>query len=190
MITTKGVDNSESSKKRVSPYIKPGIGKYKIVNISYVESKKGTKGFKFIFESEPFEELDGKPQVAEVTKWITEKSKPYFLSWLLDIADALKVREGIDAIESTEEDYPSELMPLIGNKYARWKFSGEEIETSNGRFFKAVSPLKYFVESLDVKEEDTTLSFDPSDPYDMVRLPDPDVEEMVTEKTGNDDLPF
>jgi len=195
MITTKGVENNSGNEKRVSKFISPGIGEYKISGIVGVTSNsKGTPGIKLLFESRPLEALDGEPQTAEADLWLSEGAKPYTLSRLTDIANAYGVKEQLDSIEApTHDAYAEAIYPIIGNKFARYKFTGEEIEGEKGNWFKAVLPLRYFVESLDVTEESSRLKFDPSNEYDMVKLPSPDMDEMIensTENASTNDLPF
>lgn len=195
MIGTKG-HKTEERKEVVGPYLKPGITKLKVAHLEAVTSSvKKTPGIKITFEGESREELNGAGQTMDDTLYLTEKSMQYSMARLGEIAEAVGVREQIDAIQESEtQNYINKVLPLIRGKFFRCKINGEEVEGREGKnnWFKAKLPFRHFAESLDVAESESRLRFNKDDAYDMKRLPT--VEQMASMpqpgNTDGDDLPF
>ena len=159
----------------VSNYLEPGIHVAKVQKIEYFESKGGTPGMKITHEGRP--EGDGPGQTAETTWWLSENAWKYTKDRLVIMADKLGVREGLDAINaSAPEEYVRAVSPLFRDKAARWKFAGEEIagKEGKGNWTKAGLAGYGFVEPVDTTP--SKLRFDPTNKYDMVKLPVADSE--------------
>jgi hypothetical protein len=87
---------------------------------------------------------------------------------------------------------------LVG-KQLRMKFTGKEVEKDDKRFIVTTLPFFAFTEPITIPRENTRLTFDKDDPYDIRRLPDNTVEtnkvkeDIIPETNNNsdvDDLPF
>ena len=70
-------------------------------------------------------------------------------------------------------------MPIVGNKFFRMKFIGKEIAGNKGNWWKAEVPFRSFVEGLTIPTENSKLTYDVNNEYDMVKLPKQDREEMA-----------
>jgi hypothetical protein len=189
MITTEG---TEEEKGRVSKFIEPGISECKIASMEYTTSQKGTEGIKMIFNSHPVKELDNDPRTAETTLWFSEAGKKYALQKLVAFATALGVREQLDGIKAPDYTaYAKAIMPIIGNKFFRMKFIGKEIAGNKGNWWKAEVPFRSFVEGLTIPTENSKLTYDVNNEYDMVKLPKHDMDDMANAPaTEVNDLPF
>lgn len=187
MISTKLV---EEKKEFVSPYIKPGITVAKIAHIEHVELEQGSNHLKVYMESEPKEALNGEPQKADFSMYVTPKAIPYTMSQIADIAEAAGTsKEEMDKIEAPDWDaYVEAVRPIIVGKFLRFKFKGEEIfnPKNNSTWLKAKLPTYSFVESV---EGESKLKYDPA--KDITSLPKPDAEDMqATTESVDSDMPF
>lgn len=189
MITTEG---TEEEKGMVSKFIEPGISECKITSMEHTVSQRGTEGIKIIFSSHPVAELDNEARTVDTTLWFSENGKKYALQKLIAFAKALGVKEQLDGIKAPDyPEYAKAIMPIIGNKFFRMKFQGKEIAGNKGNWWKAEVPFKGFVESLNIPVENSKLTFDKNNQYDMVALPKADMEDMATTNTVDaGDLPF
>lgn len=197
MISTKSV---EDKKEFVSPFVKPGIGEYRVAHMEYVEPEIGSPHIAMYIESRPLEALNGEPQKATFTEYVTEKAKPYTLRKIQDIAEAAGTpKEEMDKIEApTWDEFVALVSPKIVGKFLRFKFGGDEI-LSKGKgttWFKATMPAFRFVEPI---TDVVGLKYDES--KDLNRLPEADIEDNLPETSGapdmgtssdngDDDMPF
>jgi len=178
--TTAG--HTVEEKSMVSNYLSPGIHEAKIQKIEYFEAASGTPGMKITHEGRPSEDLGGVGQIAETTWWLSDKAWTFTKDRLVIMADKLGVRDGLDNITAKNaEEYIKTLAPIFSGKVARWKFAGEEILGKNDdegnkkpNWTKAGLAGYGFVEALDTNP--SKLKFDPTNKYDMKKLPVADSE--------------
>lgn len=190
---TKGHEIEEST--YVSKYIKPGIHTAKISGITFYESAGGTPALEITHETKPVEGLDGAGQIAVTRWWISESAWPYTKDRLVIMADKLGVREALDNISSEDANqYAEALNGVFAGKAARWKFAGEEIKggeaedgTAKSNWWKAQLAGYGFVEPLSVSEEESKLTFNENDKYDMKHLPLTDAPATVSNGGSSDE---
>lgn len=187
---TKGHEAKEGG---ASPFLAPGIHIARIQKVEYFETAGGTAGIKFTHEGKPVKELENKGQTAETTYWVTDKAWPFSKDRFCIMADKLGIREKLDEVEaSTIQDYAMGLNSVFVGATARWKFAGQEIAgkfdeekgVQKKNWFKAKLSAFGFVEDHTIPEEDSELTFDPSNRYDMERLAPAD-SEMQDDPLGN-----
>ena len=180
-----------------SKYLAPGIHKVKITEISG-HAPEGRS---------PYLELkfaNSEQKTAEVKFYMSEKAMPRSLEKLTHIGTKCVTRETMDSISADSlEDYGKKLENTLKGKVLRIKFTGEEIEGKEGKgnWWKANIGLPRFAEACKegaeyeaVDDDNTALTFDESNNYDMKRLVVADVEEDTTGFSGGtseaDDDPF
>ena len=164
----------------VKKFISPGIEVATIKSVELVTAATtGNKGVKLVLETAPEEALEGKGRTADVIFYLSESAWPHTKRRISNIADALKVREKVDAIKTdSEEVYVKEIAKLFTGKKANWKFAGKEIPGKEGKqsWWKAEVAFFDFVES--VGTTPSTLRFDKD--RDMTRLPKAEIETADT----------
>lgn len=186
----------EEKGQRVSAFLAPGIHTAKIAKVEFIESNGGTPGIKMTLEGKPnggdFAHPAGpqyKGSTAETTYWLSEKAWKFTKDRLIIIADKTGKRAQLDAAKgSTPAEYVASIAPVFTGVTANFKLAGKEIEgkvgddgTKKNNWFKAELAGYGFVEALGT--EPSTLKFDETNKYDMVRLPAAVVESATSEES-------
>ena len=117
---------------------------------------------------------------------MSEGAKPKSLEKLLHLGTKCISRDAMDSIQGDSlADYGANLNTALAGKVARVKFVGEEIEGKEGKnnWTKASIGLPTFAEAVKegaeysaVSDEDTKLTYDENNKWDLKRLPVADTE--------------
>lgn len=189
--STKNVEETVAEQKIYDkPYIDAGINEVTFVKI---EGNPGQEG-KSPFITIDFAKMSDNSKGVSEKLYFSEKAIESSLQKIKHMATKVVTVDKIDAInESDVVAYAAKLNSLLVGKSLRIKFSGEEIQGSEGKknWTKAVFPYYVsgktppFAEDLKVKE--TKLTFDSNNKFDVKKL----VAPTATTNLGpKDDLPF
>jgi len=188
---TSGVEVSENTFE--SPYISYGINEVRISSVDYLESAQNTPGIRFNFETlEVYPQLDNSPKTTNHVYYLkTEINNKIFIERVILMANALGIRQELDSLGEENlsmKDYVSGLNDIFAGKEARIKFKGKEVAGKEGKnnWFKAeLSMDKRFIESIDVPLEQSKLTFDENNKYDVDKLEKLDTNSPVTNETSS-----
>ena len=197
--STKGVDTTERS--GVSQFLTYGVQMAALTGFELREAKTGKqmvilnlespKVTDTGFEAHQDAKLGGKVGRVQATIYIDEtntESVNEIITNIGIIADKLRLRERIDAVEAdTLESYLNKVMPILHGNYAWWAVTGEEYEKTDGKVGIILKLRRYgFVASMNEGEEHIK-PFDKTNIYDYKTIAspskDPDVD-AITEAMG------
>jgi hypothetical protein len=170
-----------------SKFIKPGVHEVTIAEVTgdTPEGKSPYVMFKFV---------DKEGKAADIRFYLSTGAVKRSLEKIVHLGTKLVTREQIDATDAdTATEYGANLNKLLRGKKVRIKFSGEQVQGTNGKpnWFKAVIGLPAFAEEIEVSP--SKLKFDENSKWDMKRLEaTSSTEELATANTSgaSDDLPF
>jgi hypothetical protein len=188
MISTKDI--------KESAYINFGTGEYKINSFEIQTASTGSIRIRMNMETRPvttqgFEGVEGalgKVGRVNLTSYMNPNKDSYkkainiFQRKISEIADALGVRDEVNAIEaSSVEEYINKVSPLLVNKYTNWLLAAEEYLTTDKEGEEVVrtfllTPMFGFVSS-----DATKLVFDKNNAYHYKKV-------EAVENVTSDDL--
>jgi hypothetical protein len=115
----------------VSKWLEPCKAHVAVIeNVEYFKTNSGSDGLKFTIAGKPKEELKGKGQIAEMTKWLTDNAYKRTKQDVRVIMDKLGVREEFDSETDqveTGEEYAALIKKFAMRKPLAWLVGGEEV---------------------------------------------------------------
>ena len=139
--------------------IQPGIEEAQITGVV-----DGTNDNGKYYLSLKFVTLDGAREHEERFYFTTDKGERISLQRLKSILREVAGKEKADGEYTVEQ-----LNAMLTGKKARWKFTGEEYEYNGDIRLRTQLAFSDFIESLNVKSEDSKLKFDEN--KDIKRMP-------------------
>jgi hypothetical protein len=176
MISTKGVEITQNSNNKKSPYLSYGVHILKINDIECETAATGSVRARFRVESEPimqedFEGVDGaKGQVGSIFGLYlkTQDQESDFLRCIAQIADAMGVRQQLDDIVAEDiKSYIEKVAHIFKGKWARFLVATQQyLDINSGKTKNRLGFPKYdFVEPITVPESESKLRFDKTKTY-------------------------
>jgi hypothetical protein len=193
MYSTKGTEEKVFESK----YIAPGIHVVKIMEIKGEEPDGFAPRLIFTFAT-------ADKKTADVNLYMSEAAQTRSMEKLLHIATKVVTRDAVDAVGGNSlAEFGNNLNGLLAGKKLRMKFIGNEIAGKDGKqnWFKADLGLPTFAEACEagaehpaLSDEESKLTFDENNKWDMKRLPVSDVEPNTApvgaDMGESDDDPF
>lgn len=202
MLDPKKSNTGSFEPKKTSPYLGYGIQELKINSVEVGTASTGSIKLIFNVESKPITEADFTPvegatgRVGRVsTSYLKENSDQYQEEF--DRLMTMATKAGIDIMQLPVYDNiqaaASDVVAKMKGKFLRFKVTakyywGDKDGTPVERYNLAFARFK-FVESLN---EESTLTFDPANKYDIDKrlLVLPETQDTNTQGGEKNDLPF